>query len=359
MHHTVYFDFETRSTCDLKKSGADTYARDLNTDILCIGYAIDDYPAKVSIGGGFPEDLKPYLYKGNIWVAHNAPFDLSIWKHVACDKYDWKKPLIKQIHCTLSMAYAMSLPGSLEELCRVLKLPHQKDMKASRTMLQLAKPRSKKNGELTWWDPNEFSEKYEILHKYCVSDIEALRSVYKKLFKLSDFEQSVWQNDFIINQRGVSVDIDAVKRARVYAKLEKKRLDAKISELTEGRVPTCSSVMKLSNWLKTEGYEFKSLGKNDVAQVLKSDRLNPKVRQVLLTRQEAAKSSTAKLEAMLNRLCPDGKLRSLFQYHGASTGRWAGRGVQFQNLPRPNLTADDIERVIYLLKNERGLDELI
>ena len=368
MPSTVYFDFETRSTCDIRKVGADVYARHPDTEILCCAMAFDEEKPRLiteqkdwNIGGDLNAaifwDTHTNMLEAK-FVAHNAPFDILIWNHVATKQWGWPYLDPKKVHCTMAQCYSMSLPGSLDESTEVLGLSNKKDMKAKRVMLQLSKPRAKPHGVVKWWTKEEFPEKYDILYKYCLKDIEAMRGLHEALPKLNDRERRIWELDYKINQRGVGLDIDAVVAAKKFVAAEKKRLDGKIKELSKGEIATCGSVMQIVKWLHKKGFEINSIGKQDLVNVLRNSKLTPEVRAVLETRQESAKSSTAKLEAMLSRLCGDKKMRGLFQYHGALTGRWAGRGVQLQNLPRPSLNGTEIDNVFRLLKRGESHDSI-
>ena len=357
MSTTVYFDFETRSTCDIRKTGADVYARHPDTEILCFAYAVnDEEPTLVKRKNTqLPIRLLPYLNDPDTkWVAHNATFDFLIWNYVARTTWGWPYIDQKFLHCTMAQCYAMSLPGSLDNATSVLDIKNKKDSKGSRVMLQLAKPRRVDGDRITWWEEKEYPDKFKTLYKYCLQDVKATRELYKTLPKLNQTERSVWELDFRINQRGVHLDEFSVHAAKRLVEMEKLRLNERMKVITKGEITSCSSYTQIMKWLNDHGLQTKGIAKPDVVTHLRRKDLSDEVRQVLLTRQEASKASTAKLEAMLQGLCPDKKMRGLFQYHGALTGRWAGRRVQLQNLPRPNLSEQEIENVFRLLKREES-----
>jgi DNA polymerase len=338
----LYIDFETRSGVDIKKAGADVYARHSSTDILCMGYAFDDESVQLWTPNDFflPEKVFNHVEGGHRVVAHNSAFEINIWNHVG-QKYGWPTLNASQCECTLAMAYSMALPGSLEDAAPAAGLTIQKDSSGHRTMLQLSQPRERKeDGTLVWWDD---TEKFEKLYAYCKQDIEVERALYKRLLPLSPAEHSLWVLDHTINQRGVQIDIASVHKAIAIVQSEKQRLDAEMREVTNNSVATCTATGQLTDWLKWKGVSLDGVAKSDVLELLANPTLQPDCKRALLLRQEAAKSSTAKLESMSKGVCEDGRVRGLFQYHGASTGRWAGRRIQPQNMKRSKLTQEQIE----------------
>lgn len=348
----LFLDFETRSACDIKTAGADVYARHPSTELLCVGYAYDvDEAADVCTKPHkFLDDvgILRRIEAGEMVVAHNAPFELAIWNHVGVRQHGWPELKPEQMICTMAMAYAMALPGSLEKAAAAVGIEKQKDMKGQRTMLQLSQPREiLPSGEIIWW---EDEEKSKILFEYCRTDVEVERELYKRLLPLSPSERELWLLDYKINQRGIQLDLPSINVAITLVDQEKQRLDARMREVTGNQVASCTATTQLTNWLKQEGVETDGVAKSAVLELLSLSTLSLSCREALLLRQEAAKSSTAKLEAMKARACSDGRVRSTTQYHGAGTGRWAGRGIQVQNFPRGELGEKEVEEVFKLLE---------
>ena len=355
MNDLLFLDFETRSACDLKKSGADVYSKHPTTDVLCVGLAVDDGKVSVAPVGHF----KPHLRHTKI-VSHNAAFELAIWNNVCVPKYGWPTVGPENFICTMAMAYAMALPGSLEKASAAVGITQQKDMVGHRVMMQLSQPRDmvcsmcknvgclycKTHTEPIWWDDEE---KFQKLYEYCRTDVEVERELYKRLMKLSPEEKIIWDLDQKINNRGVTVDVKAIHKAISVVEFEKKRLDQKMRELTANQVASTAAVKQLTDWITEQNIKVNGVAKADVLELLADETLPPNVREALLCRQEAAKSSNAKLKAMLDCVGSDGRVRGMFQYHGATTGRWAGRKIQFQNLPRPKLKQSDIDKVFEIL----------
>lgn len=349
---TLFCDFETRSTVDLRKAGADVYARHASTQIMCMGYAFDDEPVNLwKFGEELHPRVKDHVILSAPIVAHNAAFELVLWNETATPKYDWPLFDPSQAVCTMAMAYAMALPGSLEKAAAAVGIENQKDLAGGRVTLQLAQPRDVlADGTVTWFTEDEFPEKFEKMYAYCKQDVIVMRDLYKRLVHLSQSEKETWLLDHRINQRGIRIDIALVKKAIELVKLEQARLNSEMQKVTGGVVSMCTAVGQLTDWINWQGVKTDGVAKSDVVDLLENDSLPSQVRTALLLRQEAAKSSTAKLEAMLRGTCDDGRARGLFQYHVASTGRWAGRRIQLQNLPRPKISQADIDQVFSLLE---------
>lgn len=352
MSDTLFIDFETRSGIDLRKQGADIYARDKTTRVMAFGYAFNDEPIKINrMGDPPPKRVLDHVFEGRKTVAHNAPFEWVIWNYAWKKEFDFLPPLkIEQLDCTMARAYAMALPGSLEKAAAAAGIDAQKDMKGQRIMLRLSQPRSiDAQGNIVWWNYDDCPDKWEKMYDYCVQDIEVERQLYKRLLPLSENETKLWQLDHKINQRGVAVDLNCIMSAMRISDLETKRLNQQMREVTSDGVYTCSSVAQLTQWIKDQGVDVKTVGRNDVVNLLKDESLPEVVRKALLIRQEAAKSSVKKLDSMFGSAGDDGRVRSIFQYHGAGTGRWAGRRIQPQNFPRNKIPQEDIEKVFDLL----------
>ncbi|CAB5178819.1 bifunctional 3'-5' exonuclease/DNA polymerase [uncultured Caudovirales phage] len=333
----LHVDFETYSAVDLPKRGVDVYAKDATTGVHCIAYSFgEDYPVKVVFGDGLlsgGEEIAPVLEHvaaGGIVVAHNAAFELAIWNHVCTKKYGWPELRTENTRCTMAQAYALALPGSLEKLAPALGLELQKDMRGRRVMLKLSHV-DDVGLPLAYADaPDDF----EALYSYCANDVAVEMACDARMLKLSAAEQSLWVLDQKINNRGIPIDIATVNKSLLLIDAEQKRLDKAMVRATGGDVPSARSVAALAKWVASCGVAVDGLAKADILMLLDSD-LPEDVRLALEIRQEAAKSSTAKLKAMHAFSSADGRVRGALQYHGATTGRWAGRSIQIQNFPRP------------------------
>lgn len=361
----LHLDFETRSACELKSAGLDNYSKHHSTSVLCVAYAFGDldvgilHPENAQSNEGHDEgqsiyDLINHVVEGGLVYAHNAPFELAIWNNVLAARYNWPRMKPEQMRCTMAMAYAMGLPGALDAAAAALGIEQRKDAKGSRVMMQLAKPRKVDGDVITWWDD---PVKMEMLFEYCKQDVEVERALHKRLMNLSNDEQDLWFLDNKINSRGIRVDLAAIDRAIDLVTSEKQRLDQRMRAVTGNVVAGCTDVAQLTNWLRFKGVKLSGVAKADVVDMLSQDEVPDDCKEALRLRQEAAKSSTAKLVSMKERAGPDGRMRGLFQYHGAQTGRWAGRGPQPHNFPRPAIlhSPGDIEDVIAHFDDPRYL----
>lgn len=344
---TIHLDFETRGTADLKKCGVHVYAAHSNTDAWCMAYAFDDGPVQIwKMGQPFPVDLAMEMDTAT-FVAHNAQFELALWNHCMVPRHGWPVLPLERTKCTMAMAYAMALPGSLENAAAALGLEVRKDMEGRAQMLRMASPRRvEPDGTLVWWN---VPDRLERLYAYCRQDVEVERALEKRLLDLPDSEWALWRLDQRINERGIQVDLPAIENAIQVVEHEKARLDREMKRVTGGRVTGCSKVAELLNWCKGQGVDIDGMAKADIKDALELPNLPDVVRQALQLRKEAAKSSTAKLKAMLAGANADGRVRGTMQYHGASTGRWAGRRLQPQNMVRPSLPQEDIDAILDIL----------
>lgn len=345
----LHCDLETRSAVDLKKTGAYVYAADPTTDIWCMAYAFGDEPVQVwTPGDPVPADMVEHIILGGICAAHNSAFERVIWHYILAPRYGFPEPAVEQWRCTMVMAYASGLPGSLEMAAPAAGIDTAKDMTGRRLMLQLAKPRKKKGSdELIWWDD---PEKVAKLIAYCKQDVEVERALDKRLRPLSDFELALWHLDQRINDRGVLVDDDLCNAAIKIVEQAQKRLDSRMQELTNFDVSACSNRNQIVAWVRAQGVECDSINKAAMEDLLAEDSpIPPHVREVLEVRQESAKASVAKIDALMRGRSPeDGRAKGLLQFHAANTARWGGRRFQPQNLVRPE--EDDIDTLIDVVR---------
>lgn len=357
MASILTIDFETYSACELRDRGLHNYATDPTTGVHCMAYAWGDAGVAIWKGPHDPNSIQlssvhDYVRKGGIVYAHNAAFELAIWNEICVKRYGWPPLKPEQVRCTMAMCYAMGLPGALENAAPALGIDQRKDAAGKRVMLQLAKPRA----DGTFWTPADAPEKFEQLYAYCKQDVETERALHHRLMELGDSEQKLWQLDYTINNRGVQVDLPSIDRAIALVEAEQKRLNAEMLVATGGVVGKCTEVALLIKWIRSQGVELGGLAKADVLDALGGDGLPDSVRRALELRREAAKSSTAKLVAMKARASSDGRVRNIHQFHGAATGRWAGRGIQTQNFPRGNLKPVEVGDAIAHLHDREYLD---
>jgi DNA polymerase len=334
----LHIDFETASAVDLKIRGQDVYARDPSTRINCMAWAFDDHEPQIwRPGDPFPLLVQNHVNQdGEVW-AYNASFEIAIWNHcllvrhkesIGCNTLE-----PEQCRCTMAMAQALAIPGSLDNAASALGLAWRKDLEGYKVMMDLAVP-------IDLGPPIRFNEnpsQHQRLAEYCKTDVRVERELGKRCLSLSEEEQQIWRLDWQVNQRGVGVDLRAVASAIRAVEIETKRLDGELRRVTGGHVTACTQRDRLARWLEAQGAPMDSLAKADIAEALEDQTLPALAREALELRREAAKASTAKLKPFLVRTGSDARLRGTVVYHGAATGRWAGRGVQLHNLPRGKL----------------------
>lgn len=338
----VHLDFETGSRTDLRTAGMYRYAEDPTTRVWCFSYQFfKDGKALNPVqhwtpGMPDPVELLTHVEAGGRVVVHNAAFERTIWNLVLVPRYapHWPRLFIWQQDCTMARAAAIAHPQKLENLGKILGLRAQKDMVGSALMQKMCKPRRvNPDGTLEWWDSEADIKR---LVEYCDQDVCTEAEADLKVPPLTAGERQVWMFDQVINDRGVPIDVHAASRCAELVEYAKKQADSVMRTLTNRTVPKCSNDGKLIEWVKSRGLECTTVKKAVQDDIIFMAELNNDslVRNVMELRRASKKTSTAKYKAMLKCVCADGRIRGMLNYHGASTGRWAGRLVQPQNLPR-------------------------
>jgi DNA polymerase len=217
----LHIDFETRSELDLREVGLHRYARHASTAIWCMAYAFgDEEPRLWTPGQPIPQDVAQHVASGYVVKAHNAPFELEIWSEILASK-GWPALTADQTICTMSLAYAMGLPGALEDGALALGLHMLKDTEGRAIMLKFARPW--RTEPTRWMDEcpsftvngNRLTgaEGLARLKAYCQQDVRVERELDKRLMPLSAYERKVWLLDYKINQRGVAIDMPSARAA--------------------------------------------------------------------------------------------------------------------------------------------------
>lgn len=349
---TLSIDIETYSGADLSKCGVYKYAESPDFEILIFGYSVDSGEVQeVDLAGGetMPPKILSALTDANVtkW-AFNAQFErvcLSRWLGFPTGEYlnpqSW--------HCTMVWSAYMGLPLSLEGAGVVLGLEKQKLTEGKDLVRYFCSPckPTAANGQRTRNLPEHSPDKWAVFKAYNRRDVEAELSIQEKLEKFP-VPESVWDEyhfDQQINNRGVALDMKLVRSAIEADQQSRSELIRLMRELTELDNP--NSVAQMKQWLSDNGLETDTLGKKAVAELLKT--VPEPLGQVLLLRQQLAKSSVKKYQTMENAVCFDGRARGMFQFYGANrTGRWAGRLIQMQNLPQNHMP--DLEQARELVK---------
>jgi DNA polymerase len=349
----LHLDFETASDLDLRKVGAYRYAMHPETRIICMawrwgcsrqpvqhwkwgdGHAIIDLLAAT---------VMQHMHTGNFqFMAHNAEFEWNIWNYVLNRQFT-QDVIVPAgfMECTAARARYWGLPGKLETLSEALDLTHKKDDEGHRLMMRMNKPRNKWYG--TWWHEDD-PDKLQRLVEYCIRDVEAEEEVAMRLPPIPKQEQELYVEQLNMNMLGVKCDIDLVERNIEALEAAQADLDIKLSEYTEGAVCKVGQIARLKQWFLDQGVEVDNCAAAEMTRVRKDKTLGKTPRLVAAIRERAGKSSVKKYQKMLN-LTGGGsdRLQGLVEYYGAGrTGRYAGRHVQPQNLPRPVLNKNSIE----------------
>lgn len=362
----ISIDLETYSSVPIKY-GIYPYAESPDAEILLFGYSINDEPVIViDVANG--EEIPNYILKALtddsvIKWAFNASFErifLSYWLKRNYPEY-FKSYSIPEDSvgnylnpsawkCSMIWSAYMGLPLSLEGVGAVLGLEEQK-LKEGKDLIRYfcvpCKP-TKVNGGRTRNMPYDAPDKWELFKKYNKRDVEVEMSIQQKLFHFP-VPDSIWDEYHIdqeINDRGILLDMDVVTNAIKFDAFSKARLMGTLKDKTELENP--NSVTQMKDWLISKGVETESLDKKAVLELLKT--VPSDVADVLKLRQQLAKSSVKKYQAMQSSVCADGRARGMFQFYGANrSGRWAGRIIQLQNLPQNHMT--DLEDARDIVKS--------
>jgi len=403
-NNTITIDFEARSVEDLTSVGGHNYAAHPTTEVLCLAYKVGEEPENLWLPEyeGIPEWVRDRLWEHGWFVeAHNAFFEQCIWYYIMHKQFGWPQIPLESWACSAALASTHALPRALDKAGAALHTNVVKDQEGKGTMLQVCRPRivlepfwfkddklftrianemkgglrqkysdlkiSKKHFGLEkedllqrmidtrqdlfsddtiyiWWDDKE---RMDTLYSYCLDDVLAEEAIAKALPPLSDRERQVWLLDQKINHRGIYCDLSTVYDAIEVVKGYEEKLKAEVPQLSGGEVNSVNQVDKLTKYLQRYIPHLDSLSADTLRNMLKKkEKLPQHVVRLMEIRLALSKTSTKKLYAMDNFASPeDGRVRDLLLYHGASTGRWSGRGIQVQNLPKSTLDRDPEELV--------------
>ena len=363
---SISIDLETRSSVDISKSGVYRYAEAEDFAILLFGYSVDGGTVEVidiANGEWIPQEILDALTDESIikW-AFNANFErvcLSRYLSdlgIALDSFRDNHPLSKECahflnpcswRCTMVWSAYMALPLSLAAVGRVLGLEEQKLTEGKALIRYFSMP--------PFHEPT--GEKWELFKSYNRRDIEVEMAIQKRLSKYP-VPQSVWEEyvlDQEINDRGIRLDMSLVENAVQIDEITKNQLMDRLKNLTGLENP--NSVAQMKEWLKGHGVETESLDKKSVTALLAT--VPAPLKEVLVLRQQLAKSSVKKYQAMQNTVCSDGRARGMFQFYGANrTGRFSGRHIQLQNLPQNHLSDLKCARDLVRQGNYEALEML-
>lgn len=343
----LYIDVETRSVLDLEKAGLVNYAKE--AEILVATYSY----------GGTLHTI-PFLYRNKethsalslladlaqdetvLFVAHNASFERMLWRYVLTPVYCVPEVPLQRWRCTMAKALACGLPDSLGGASAALHCITTKDVEGRSVMLRMCKPLRFEDCEPVWEGSREM---FDRLCEYNRNDVLAEAEIDQKLPDLSTYEQQIWFLDQKMNETGVLTDKTFSLRCCELKTKTEKIFNTKLKEMTGGSIDAFSRTAALLRYLKAHGYPYDSLDKFHVKKSLDEGSLSAHCYDILRLKQKLGRSSVAKYDQLVNLTDEHGILYFYQQYHGAGTGRWAGRGVQLQNLPVTDKSCD-VEKTI-------------
>lgn len=358
-------DIETYSDIDLKKAGLYKYVQSPQFQIILFAYRCDDEPVQtvdLAQGERIPFEIQLAMMNPKIIKrAYNAAFEWYCLSKYLQLKPETQTAWLGQWRCTMLHGLYLGYPSGLAAIGEALKLPQdKKKMGVGQALIRYfckpCKP-TKANGSRTRNLPKHEPEKWELFKEYCKQDVYSENSIWRMLsvFPVSEDVQKQWELDMRINANGVNLDRELIDGALHCNALITDELMNEATQLTGLRNP--KSVAQLKKWLTEElSEDVNTLSKTKVAELLDRDLPSSDVGRVLEIRQELGKSSVSKYEAMETCICSDGRARGLLQFYGGNrTGRWAGRLIQVQNLPRNYIESLDTARELVRKKNAEAI----
>jgi DNA polymerase len=336
----IHIDIESKSLLALDRVSTPRYASDASTEVLWVTYALDVGPVEVwTPGAPVPTDITGDA----VFVAHNANFEFAILRHLLAPRFGWPKIPIERFRCTMAMARASALPGSLDGAAAALALTTRKDAAGAKLMREIASRKREPT-------PKDLDRLYE----YCRQGVAVERELFRRLPPLMDAEQALWTLDHKINQRGIPIDRQlALAIANLVAK-GRGSVNAEIEALTGGSVTTANQRDRILKWIADDGCELDALTKTSVKEALKNG-VGDDVRKLLELRAIGSQAAASKVKTLLAGLDADNRLRETLVFHGAGTGRWVGRKFQPQNLKKPDKRLD-VDAAIAAIKRGSSVE---
>jgi DNA polymerase len=361
--NAAHLDTEGWGSEDLPSVGAYKWVDHHYVGMWCFVWSMPGYGRQK----WFPwmEDPEPFLQhirNGGVVIAHNMSFDRLFWNFVIRRyKPHWPEIRLEQCECTKARASAISIPGKLEMAAQVLGIEDfEKESVGSKLTKHYATAKYDKRGHRIWPTAEEIQQ----IGVYCDKDVAIEEGVTYRTIPLSDRERRVWLLDQTINDRGFAIDIPLVQKLAEVVKVSRERLKKKLSDLTGGLVTSSSQHARVAQFVQSRGLPFTKTSKDKIPEIVEACRAIDwegfqDVIEVLDLKRQGGKSSVDKLFKMLECVCKDGRLHGQLEYHGASTGRWAGRLTQPQNFYRIDAEkdGDDIEKTLEIVMRVENAEE--
>lgn len=390
MKRRVTKDFETRSRVNLKKSGAYKYSLDPSTRPTCLAFKKHGEPKvyflPFHVVNRMWKDQNPELKK--LWTelifseyefsAHNSFFERCIYDNIMVARLGWPKIPPRLRRCTAAKARACALPGSLEGAGEALKLVVQKDRKGYNAMMATCKPTRK----FTEWvktdtdlkagrrvgpkrmkahtphpppeflEPETAPEVFKVLYDYCKIDVRAEEAIDDVLPDLLPSELEIWHLNQVLNWRGLRFDKPTVEKVVEIMTRDAGKKHEELDELTMGFVKSAGCIKSILEFLEEEGVELPNLQAKTIEDTLKSFELSDRARSLLELRKALSMASTKKYLKFLERGTPDGRVRDILIYHGASTGRESGAGINPNNFPKNLISNSSLALALEILEGK-------
>lgn len=354
----LWGDLETYSTLDLRQVGTYRYAE--AAEVMLFSYALDDGPVQLwdlTTGAPMPDDLEEALVFADRFVFQNSMFDRTILR-LALNSTDLMRAIGRsrsRWFDTMVQAYCHALPGGLDKLCTIFKLPYeQAKLKEGKQLVQLFCKLRPANQKLERATRRTHPAEWKQFCEYAMRDVTSMRAVARKMptWNYSGAELALWHLDQKINDRGFAIDTELVNAAIEVTENEKKRLAKRTREITNGEVEKATQRDQvLAHVLSQYGITLPDMQAATLERRINDPELPEALRELLRIRLQASATSSSKYKKLLQGISSDGRLHGATQFAGAGrTMRWAGRFFQPQNLPRPALKQADIELGIDALK---------
>ena len=378
MQDRITIDFETRSEAKLLDVGAYAYSIHPSTEILCMAYKIPGME-KAKLWARTDKNLPQELFDAiadefdNYYIeAHNSFFELVIWMNVGVKKLGWPPLPLERIMCSAAKAAAHALPRSLDKAGLAMKLKKQKDKTGTKLIKLLCQPQKPtKKDSRVWYNEDDIelvkfakdeyytsAELFKMLGEYCIQDVESEEELSSQVDDITEDERKIWLMDQTINYRGFYTDIPLAKKANQILAVLEQDIIRDIIKLTDGMVLGPTKRADILLYCDLAGYDLEDLTKDTVDKALQKEDWPADVGKLLKLRQLGGGTATKKFNKFIEMADEEQVIKGTLMYHGATTGRWTGKGVQTQNLMRGIFTSiDEIMECIDLI-NRGDIDAI-
>jgi len=377
MKKRLIFDFETLSAVDLKSAGGFKYSLDPSTRPTCFAfkiygedriYFLDFYQINTpwkTLSGKFKTLWEKLINEKYEFSGHNVFFDMAVYKNILVKRYKWPDIPFNQFRCTAAKAAACALPRNLEGAGSAMNLTVQKDKRGYVAMMLTCRPTKHwkawdKKGRIgeepkKFLEPADAPDVFETLYEYCKIDVLAEEKLDLSLPDLIPQELEIWFLNQKLNWRGLLIDIPTVKKIIQIMETESKIKLKELDNLTMGLVTKPGARNSILEFLKLEGIELPDIRAQTVKDALSNKEIKGDAKRLLEIRQALSKTSNKKYNSFVSRANDDNRVRDILMYHGASTGRDTGTGIQPHNFPR-GLMEVDKRRPYQMVENIKELD---